>query len=91
MEPDAECCASYPKQGPARVTITMVDGTVFTRYVQQPLGAPEKPMTDDALFEKFRMASQRRLAPQQADAVIARVWALDRTSGTRDLIDALSE
>ena len=89
VTPDAECCASYPKQGPARVTVTMNDGTVFTAYVAQPLGAPEKPITDDALFEKFRMASERQLNRQQADSVIARVWNLDSQSSVRSLVDAL--
>ena len=84
---DAECCASYPKQGPARVTITLQDGTVHAAYVSQPLGAPERPLSDEDLFRKFRMAVAGRVP--NADAVIDHVWHLERQRSVRALVELL--
>jgi 2-methylcitrate dehydratase PrpD len=86
---DAECCASYPKQGPARVTVTMQDGGVHTLYVAQPLGAPENPISDEDLAAKFRMSVKSRLSADAADRVIDLVWNLDRAGSVRNLVDRL--
>jgi 2-methylcitrate dehydratase PrpD len=88
--PDPECCASYPKQGPARVTITMSDGATHTCYVAQPGGAPEKPLSDEDLFAKFRMMVSARLSAAAADAVIEDVWTIERSPRVRTLIDRLT-
>ncbi len=87
---DPECCASYPKQGPARVSITMIDGVAHSLYVAQPGGAPEKPLADEDLFRKFRMMVGGRMSAVAADAVIQGVWAIERAPRLRTLIDAMS-
>ena len=86
---DAECCASYPKQGPARVTVVMQDGTVHTLYVAQPLGAPDNPISDENLFAKFRISVKTRMPASAADRVIDLVWNLDKAGSVRDVIDRL--
>lgn len=86
---DAECCASYPRQGPARVTIAMKDGAMHTLYVAQPLGAPENPISDDDLFAKFRMSVASCVAAKEADRVIDLVWSLDGAPSVRELIEQL--
>lgn len=89
ITPDAECCASYPKQGPARVTVTMKDGAVHTLYVAQPLGAPENPISDEDLFAKFRMSVASRVPAKEADRVIDRVWSLDGARSVREFVEPL--
>ena len=86
---DAECCASYPRQGPARVTVQLVSGASHTIYVADPGGCPELPMSDEALFDKFRMMVARRHANTAADRLIELVWTLDSASSVRPLIDGL--
>jgi 2-methylcitrate dehydratase PrpD len=86
---DPECCASYPKQGPARVTVTMKDGAVHGLYVAQPLGAPENPISDEDLAAKFRMSVKTRLPAAEADRVIDLVWNLDDAGSVRDLVERL--
>jgi 2-methylcitrate dehydratase PrpD len=86
---DPECCASYPKQGPARVTVTMKDGAVHGLYVAQPLGAPENPLSDEDLAAKFRMSVKTRLPAAEADRVIDLVWNLDDAGSVRDLVERL--
>jgi len=86
---DTECCTSYPKQGPARVTVAMKDGAMHTLYVAQPLGAPENPISDDELFNKFRMSVASRVPAKEADHVIDLVWTLDGARSTREVIERL--
>jgi 2-methylcitrate dehydratase PrpD len=86
---DPECCASYPKQGPARVTVTMKDGAVHALYVAQPLGAPENPISDEDLAAKFRMSVKTRMSADDADRVVDLVWSLDNASSVRDVVDRL--
>ena len=87
---DQECADAYPKQGPARVTVTLRDGSRHAVYVADPRGCPELPVTDEELFEKFRMMAGSRLSRPAADRVIERVWALDTAAGIRPLVDSLS-
>lgn len=87
---DQECCDSYPKQGPARVAVTLHDGSRHAIYVADPRGCPELPMSDTELFGKFRMMAAGRMSPSAADAVIERVWTLDAAPSLRPLIDSLS-
>ena len=86
---DPECCASYPRQGPARVTVVMQDGAVHTLYVAQPLGAPENPISDEDLAAKFRMSVKAHLPARDADRAIDLVWNLDGAASVRELVDAL--
>ncbi len=87
---DQECCDSYPKQGPARVTVTLRDGSRHAIYVADPRGCPELPMSDEELFAKFRMMARGRLSPAAADAAIERVWTLDAAPSLRPLVDSLA-
>lgn len=86
---DAECCASYPRQGPARVTVKLTDGSTRTIYVADPGGCPELPMSDAALFDKFRMMVAGRHARSVADRLIDMVWSIESASSIRPLIDGL--
>lgn len=85
---DAQCCASYPKEGPARVTVTTTAGEQFSHYVGQPLGAPERPLSDDDLFRKFKGAAKGRLRGEP-DAVIEAVWRLEKEKSVRGLLEQL--
>lgn len=86
---DVECSTSYPRQGPARVTVTLANGSVHAIYVADPRGCPELPMSDDALFDKFRMMLASRHAGSVADRLIDAVWNIEIATSVRPLIDAL--
>jgi 2-methylcitrate dehydratase PrpD len=86
---DPQCCSSYPKEGPARVTVTTTTGESFSLYVGQPLGAPERPLSDEDLFRKFRGAAKGRLQVD-ANAVIDAVWHLEQSRSLRALLAQLA-
>ena len=61
----------------AEVTVTLRDGRSITESVAHATGAPENPMTDAQLEQKFRTLAHRVLSQSQADELLAALWALD--------------
>ena len=50
---DEEADRHYPAQRAARIAIKLKDGRILTCYVENPLGEPSKPLTDEKLEQKF--------------------------------------
>ena len=61
----------------AEVTVTLRDGRSITESVAHATGAPENPMTDAQLEQKFRTLAHRVLSQSQADELLAALWALE--------------
>ena len=61
----------------AEVTVTLRDGRSITESVAHATGAPENPMTDAQLEQKFRTLAHRVLSQSQTDELLAALWALD--------------
>ena len=61
----------------AEVTVTLRDGRSITESVAHATGAPENPMTDAQLEQKFRTMAHRVLSKSQAAELLAALWALD--------------
>ena len=61
----------------AEVTVTLRDGRSITESVEHATGAPENPMSDAHLENKFRTLARRVLSQSQADELLAALWALD--------------
>ena len=61
----------------AEVTVTLRDGRSITESVAHATGAPENPMTDAQLEQKFRTLAHRVLSQSQADELLAALWVLD--------------
>jgi 2-methylcitrate dehydratase PrpD len=59
------------------------DGRIFERQVADPMGSPARPLTDEALVDKFVDCvgrAQAPLAPSPARALAARILALEAES-----------
>ena len=61
----------------AEVTVTLRDGRSITESVEHATGAPDNPMSDAHLENKFRTLARRVLSQSQADELLAALWALD--------------
>ncbi len=59
------------------VTLTLRDGRSLTERVEHATGAPENPMSDAMLENKFRTLAARALPEARADELLARLWSLD--------------
>ena len=68
----ADLTAKYPAAWPARLTITLHDGTSTTRSADFPRGNPENPVTTADLQAKFRAI----VTPIHGSSVAARALAV---------------
>ena len=58
---------------PARVTITLKDGTVLQELVNHAIGTIDNPLDWDGVVQKYRETVDGVLSQAQADAAVARV------------------
>jgi 2-methylcitrate dehydratase len=75
---------------PTRLTAILDDGRRVTRLVDSMPGFPGQPMSRADIERKFRSNIGRRWPQQQTDAVLAALWALDRTDDLPSLLGTLS-
>ena len=71
----------------AEVTVTLKDGRSITEHVDHATGAPENPMSDDKLEDKFRNLVGRVLPKSQADALLARLWDIDKVDNVGEIME----
>lgn len=89
-----ELSARYPMAWPARLTLTLVDGTLLQGGSDYPRGNPENPMTTAGLEERFRSRIVPRYDSALAERAIAFVQRVERVSnitrGTQKLLNSKS-
>jgi 2-methylcitrate dehydratase PrpD len=85
---DPEIDAAYPQRWIGKVEVEATDGAVFVSYVPIPKGDPENTLTRAEIESKAqRLAAFREGAsPAEMDALISRVWALDKETSVRNLL-----
>lgn len=88
---DDGCEARYPRFRPAIVTLYATGGRRFTRAVDEPLGAPDNPLDDAALGEKFLGLAGPVLGAARARESLALLWRLDEEDSVSGLCDALAD
>ena len=86
---DAEMTKNFPDHWDCDVTITMKDGTVYTKHVDLPKGQPGNPMTDDEINAKFTNMAEKLMPKSQVDAIIKTVYNLDNIKDVSDLTKLL--
>jgi len=84
INPDFE--AVYPSKYPARVTVTMEDGSVFVGEVEYPKGDPEYPATKAEVVEKFRQNAANTIGSVKAERIIELVDHVEELESLDELI-----
>jgi 2-methylcitrate dehydratase PrpD len=74
VEVDPDLTACYPARWPARLTLSLADGTTEERGADYPRGNPEHPVAPAVLEEKARAL----IAPHYGEALAGRVLAAVR-------------
>jgi 2-methylcitrate dehydratase PrpD len=72
--------ARYPAAWPARLTLTLTDGTVLHGASDYPRGNPENPVSTAGLAEKFRSLVAPRYDTALADRALPFVQGIDRAA-----------
>lgn len=75
----------YPDAMPNRVRVRSKGGREYTSQVDHPVGHPQRPLSDDALEEKFYRLARPRLGLQKARRLVDRIWNLEQLKDVRTL------
>ena len=78
---------------PARVRVTMNDGSVFTTQVDFPTGAPSRPLSYADVERKFRGLLEHAGQPistNNADRLVETISRLEEVADVRDLTELAS-
>ena len=73
------------EDGEPVVSVLTVDGRRASLCVDPPLGAPENPLSDEALEEKFFSLAGRVMPRSQAEELIGQLWRLEGLESVRSL------
>lgn len=78
----------YPRLRPSKVILTTKSAR-FEKQVDEALGAPEFPLSDDRLSAKFIDLVSPVLGTDRAAIALRRLWALDTEDHLDGLLDSL--
>ncbi len=78
VDPDID--AAFPGRRAARITMETSDGRKAEYFQPNRKGDPELPLTDRELEHKFEELAVPVLGAAKAQALLDRLWALDRAS-----------
>jgi 2-methylcitrate dehydratase PrpD len=78
-----------PGRNPAQVTLHLKDGRELTREVMNCLGDPLKPMTREALAQKFLDLATPVLGKDKTEDVVAEFQTLPSVDNVRPLLRML--
>ncbi len=87
INPDFE--AVYPEKYPARVTVTMEDGSTYVGEVEYPKGDPEYPATREEVVEKFRNNAANTIGSVKAERIIKLVDKFETLPNLDELFECL--
>ena len=81
--------AVYPAKYPARVTVTMEDGTKYVGEVEYPKGDPENPATREEVIEKFMINATTTIGSVKAKRIIELVENFEKLPNLNELMECL--
>lgn len=70
------------------LTVTLTDGRVLTRHVENAIGSLEKPLSDAALEAKFTGLAEGILPPVQAQRLIRLCWGIETAPDAGQVAEA---
>ena len=81
--------SSYPNQS-GEVFVTTKSGDQFSHREQIPRGAPERPLANPEIVDKFMQNAELAVSREKAEQVVAAILGLDRETNARSLAQKLS-
>jgi 2-methylcitrate dehydratase PrpD len=70
----------------AEVTVKLKDGRSITEKVDHATGAPENPLSDSQLEDKFRNLVGRVLSKDQGEKLLATLWDIDKVENVGEIM-----
>jgi 2-methylcitrate dehydratase PrpD len=84
---DPECDRLFPREFPAVLRVYLDDGQMFEERVMHNRGGPANPLSQGELEQKFRLNSERVLAPAATERLAEAVFELRHADSVRPLLD----
>lgn len=72
------------------VSLKLKDGTILTRRVDQPKGAPENPLMREELLNKFRNCASICLDEGSIERIIDKVMRIEKLNTKKSLMEELT-
>jgi 2-methylcitrate dehydratase len=82
---DPDLSAAYPGAIGNIVEVKTEKGS-YAEQVDHPRGHPKNRMTDAEVEEKFRRLAEPLLAKKQIDAILSRLWDLERVKSVGEIV-----
>lgn len=89
MKVDEELTKQYNGWHPSILTITMDDGTVYSRRCDASKGTPDNPLTDQEIVEKFIECAENLMSEEEVEKFTARAFKVEEVEDFRLLIQTL--
>ena len=70
----------------AEVTVVLKDGRSITEKINHATGAPENPLSDDQLEDKFRNLASRVLPEERVEKLLSMLWSIDEAEDLREIM-----
>jgi 2-methylcitrate dehydratase PrpD len=67
---DVRLETNFPREWPARVTISLANGETHEKFIRYPKGDPENPLSWEEMAAKFRALAGRVLPPERCERII---------------------
>ena len=83
---DSTFTAEYPEGFPCLLNVTTRTGKEYSMKVTYPKGHPKNPMTDKEIEDKFRKLAGNVLPQNKIDAILDRMWNLEKVKDMKELI-----
>jgi len=80
----------YPDAYSGGVRVRLADGRTVERYTKHHPGAPQRPLTPDAVIEKFQANAGRVFDSARIQAIVDAVMALDGETAPGELMSLLA-
>lgn len=84
-----EMTAQFPVRTPARVTVTLDDGSVHAEQLDYPRGHAANAVSDAELEDKVRALYGAWGGAREASAALEVLWALEHCDSVAKVVDAL--
>ncbi|MDR3289132.1 MAG: MmgE/PrpD family protein [Peptococcaceae bacterium] len=89
FEPTPEFADRPISEAPTSIKITLQDGTILAKTVEDPLGSPTNPMNQQLMTDKFKDATSNLLSAEKAAAAITLLSKLEDVPAIQALINIL--
>ena len=86
---DQKYSNDYPRSFGNRLEVNLFDGKKIIKEMLHPFGHPKNPMSDEALFNKWRKLAEPHLSKDKIEKLIEEIMSLEDRNDLNSLLPAI--